>query len=422
MTGFSKALMVSTDVAHIVLFHPDDLAHASDWPIAWYSEPFVYPLESAAGRLIAWSTRSDGSFALRLTDGAMTEREQSYAGPSWTFPYSVRHGRVFLDNTDTLPGKEQMTQTTDAEEYWIDIANGDYAVTVTALEWSAEPSAREDGTADKGSSDNGADKLPDYVVQFQPASGEPIKPARRPPDLVCLMEAVATDKMYAHNPKPPEPIDFSRPYPAFASANVTRPGGHFSSQGEAPIEAAVPADGDKFAIFDTPFVVAAELVPGAPAVIAECHGSSGSPGKAMRFSFRARQAVQIAEVAGMFANGRFEKSGTIGFFRRQLRPVPPEALAAVRIAPLPEVTGKVEVSALRARMVGDLRGAGALGRQLGGLSEYEARKLEASDDAAMLMDWLIDHLPLHARERLRIATLAPDARYAALSAACDGLG
>jgi hypothetical protein len=28
MTEFSKALMVSTDVAHIVLFHPDDLAHA----------------------------------------------------------------------------------------------------------------------------------------------------------------------------------------------------------------------------------------------------------------------------------------------------------------------------------------------------------------------------------------------------------
>jgi hypothetical protein len=124
----------------------------------------------------------------------------------------------------------------------------------------------------------------------------------------------------------------------------------------------------------------------------------------------------------MFANGRFEKSGTIGFFRRQLRPVPPEALAAVRIAPLPEVTGKVEVSALRARMVGDLRGAGALGRQLGGLSEYEARKLEASDDAAMLMDWLIDHLPLDARERLRIATLAPDAQCEALSAAYDGLG
>jgi hypothetical protein len=422
MTGFSKALMVSTDVAHIVLFHPDDLAHASVWPIAWYSEPFVYPLESAAGRLIAWSTRSDGSFAVRLTDGAMTEREQSYAGPSWTFPYAVRHGRLFLDNTDTLPGKEQMTQTTDAEEYWIDIANGDYAVTVTALEWSAETSAREDGAGDMDASDNGADKLPDYVVQFQPVSGEPIKPARRPPDLVCLMEAVATDKIYVHNPKPPEPVDFSRPYPAFTSANVTRSGGNFSSQGEAPIEAAVPADGDKFAIFDTPFVVAAELVPGAPAVIAECHGSGGSPGKAMRFSFRARQAVQIAEVAGMFANGRFEKSGTIGFFRRQLRPVPPEALAAVRIAPLPEVTGKVEVSALRARMVGDLRGAGALGRQLGGLSEYEARKLEASDDAAMLMDWLIDHLPLHARERLRIATLAPDARYAALSAACDGLG
>lgn len=417
MTGFSKALMVSTDVAHIVLFHPDDLAHAGDWPIAWYSEPFVYPLESAAGRLIAWSTRSDGSFAVRLTDGAMTEREQSHAGPSWTFPYGVRHGRVFIDNTDALPGEQQMTQAEDDPGSWIDVPGGDYAVTVTAIEWSAELDA-----ADKGASNNGADKLPDYVVQFQPASGEPIKPARRPPDLVCLMEAVATDKIYAHNPKPPEPIDFSRPYPAFASANVTRPGGNFSSQGEAPIEAAVPADGDRFAIFDAPFVVAAELVPGAPALIAECHGSGGSPGKAMRFSFRARQAVQIAEVTGTFANGRFEKSGMTGFFRRQQKPVPPEALAAVRIAPLAmaqDMAAPADVSALRVRVLDDLRDAGMLGRQLGGLAEYEALKLAASDDAATLMNWLIDHLPLSGRERLRIATLPENAQCAALREAYE---
>jgi hypothetical protein len=415
MTGFSRALMVSTDVAHIVLFHPDDLAHAADWPIAWYSEPFVYPVESAAGRLIAWSTRSDGGFAVRLTDGAVSERESRYAGPSWTFPYSVRHGRVFLDNTDALPGKEQMTQTSDAEEYWIDVPDGDYAVTVTALEWSAEPGAREDG----------ADKLPDYVVQFKPASAEAIKSARRPPDLVCQTKAVASDEIHAYAPKQPEPIDFSRPYPAFASANVTRSGGNFTTQGEAPIEAAVPAGGDKFAIFDTAFIVAAELAPGAPAVIAECHGSSGRPGQAMHYSFRAGQAVQIAEISGIFVDGTVEKLGTTGFFRPQPKPVPPDALPAVRIAPLPqaqEMAVTTDPTALRTKILGDLRGAGTLGNQLGGLAEYEARRLESSDDAASLTDWLIDHLPLPAGERLRIATLPANARSAALDEAYETHG
>lgn len=415
MTGFSRALMVSTDVAHILIFHPDDLAHAAEWPIAWYSEPFIYPAESAAGRLIGWCTTSDGGYALRLTDGALTEREESLAGPSWTFPYTVRQGRVFIDNSDALPGEEQMTQASDDPDGWIELESGDYAVTVTAIEWSAEPGAGEQG----------ADKLPNYVVQFRPSAGEPIQPARRPPDLACLMEAEPSDQLYSYTPKPPEPIDVSRLYPAFASTNVTRPGGNFSTQGEAPVEAAVPADGDKFAIFDTPFIIAAELIPGAPAVIAECHGSGGSPGKAMRFSFRAKQAVQIAEIAGMFADGRFEKLGKTGFFRPQPKPVSPDALAAVRIAPLAITEDKAapaDLAALRAGVLGDLRGAGVLGKTLGGLAEYEALKLEASEDAGDVMIWLLDHLPLSARERLRIATLPASARCAALSAAYEAHG
>ncbi len=166
---------------------------------------------------------------MRVTNGAMTEREQHYAGPSWTFPHTVRHGRVFLDSSDALPGAEQMTQTSVYGDYWIDIANGTYAVTATAIEWSAEPGAQDDG----------ADNLPNYVVQFQPGSHE-IKPAKRPPDLECLTDAVGTDEIYIHTPKTPKPIDFDRHYRAFASLNVTRPGQEFSTRGEA----AMPADCD----------------------------------------------------------------------------------------------------------------------------------------------------------------------------------
>lgn len=400
--------MVSTDVAHIVLFHPDDLAHADEWPIAWYSEPFVFPVESAAGRLIAWCTKSDGGYAVRVTNGAVTDREQRYAGPSWTFPYTVRHGRVFLDNTDALPGEEQMTQASDDEENWIAVANGDYAVTVTAIEWSAEPGARN----------HGFDKLPNYVVQFQPGSPRVIKPARRPPDLACLTDATATDELYVHTPEPPEPIDFDRHYPAFASINVTRAGQHFSTRGEAPIEAAVPRDGDRFALFDTPFVAAAELTPGAPAVIVECHGSGGIPGEAMRYSFRARRAVRIAEITGTFADGSYARPVMTGFFRRQPKPIPPDALPAVRIGPLPptqDAAASAGPETLRATVLDDLRGGGMLAKRLGGLAGYEALRLGASDDAEALMNWLIDNLPLPADERLRLSILPPNRRCAALS-------
>ncbi|WP_332303292.1 hypothetical protein [Rhizobium sp. GR12] len=49
MTQFSKTLMVPTDVAHIVIFHPDALAHAREWSIAWYSEAFIFPLKAQPG-------------------------------------------------------------------------------------------------------------------------------------------------------------------------------------------------------------------------------------------------------------------------------------------------------------------------------------------------------------------------------------
>jgi hypothetical protein len=32
-----KRIFLGTDVATFVLFHPDDLAHRADDPIAWYS-------------------------------------------------------------------------------------------------------------------------------------------------------------------------------------------------------------------------------------------------------------------------------------------------------------------------------------------------------------------------------------------------
>lgn len=403
--------MVPTEVAHIVIFHPDDLAHAAEWPIAWYCEPFVYPSESVAGRLIAWCTGSDGSFAVRLTNGAVTEREQAYAGPRWTFPYTVRHGRVFLDNTDTLPGLEQMTETSENEDYWIDVENGDYAVTVTAIEWSAEPGAR----------DEDFDKLPNYVVQFEPRDGRAIEPARRPPDLECLADFVATDRLYAGAVNAPGVIDYQKLYPAFLSENVVWTGQDFETSGEAPIAAAVMADEDGDAdVFDQPYVAAADLSPGAPAVIVDCRSYGGAPDEPQEYRFRVMQPVMIVSVEGQVQNGKRGPVGTTGFFRRRRKPVPADALPLVRIAPLSPVgdtVATIETASLRDKILRDLEAGGPLAKRLGGIASYEALKLRALEDDQLLAHWLLEHLPLSAGERLGIGVLPPNARRAALDAA-----
>ncbi|MQY48306.1 hypothetical protein GAO09_19930 [Rhizobiales bacterium RZME27] len=411
MTEFSKKLMMPTDVAHMVLFHPDDLAHAAEWPIAWYSEPFIYPAESVAGRLIAWCTGSDGDFAVRVTNGAITEREQTYAGPQWTFPYMVRHGRAFLDNSDALPGLEKMTETSDNEDFWIEIENGDYAVTVTAVEWDQEP----------GSDNEDFDALPNYVVQFAPRNGRDIETARRPPDLECEIDFTATDELYAESQRAPDPADYGQLYPAFISRNVGWVGQEFSTKGEAPIEAAVVADEDGEAdVFDQPYIVASELVPGAPAVIVECFSYGGQPeGEAEEYEFRSVQAVQIVAVEGQVKNGERSPLGKTGFFRRRPEPVPTDALPLVRIAPLVPVADKsvtITLGAFLEKIVADLEEGGPLAKRLGGIASYEALKLRAVDDDEILARWLLERLPLSGKERLSVGALPPNARRTALDA------
>lgn len=406
----SKDIRLATDVAHIVLFHPDDLVHAEHWPIAWYAESFIYPVESAAGRLIAWCTGSDGVFKLRLTTGELTARERAFSGPSFVFPYRVRHGRVFIDNSDGLPGVEKMIDPSTSPDFWFELADGDYAVTVTAVEWEAEPGAR----------DEGHETLPNYVVAFEPLDGRSIKPARRPPDLIGSRNSVARDEPFLSRPYKPDPIDFSRLYPAFAAADVAPAGRAIDSCGEAPVLAAVPQGGDDFAIFDVRFVIAADLVPGAPAVVATCHGVRGRPEDERIFSFRAEHLVEIVAVEGFCRNGKFFKPGRRWIFGRRQEPLPADALAAVEIRPCAsgeDGAVRVDLMAFKAQVLADLESAGFLGNRLAGVAGYEALRLAAAADVDFFADWLLDHLPLSGRDRLAISLLPTNDRFAALEQA-----
>lgn len=147
----NQTIDIGTDVATFLLFHPDDLKDHADDPIAWYSYPFAFQKEFAAGRMVAFSTGSDGGYRLRLTEGDLTEAEHKAAGASRTFGYVVQHGKVFVDNSDGLPGEEQMDNPDELPDRWITLPNGSYRVTVHAILRNDE-ATRE---------------LPDYVIRFE---------------------------------------------------------------------------------------------------------------------------------------------------------------------------------------------------------------------------------------------------------------
>jgi hypothetical protein len=147
----NKTVYLGTDVATLVLFHPDDLVHRQNDPIAWYGYDFAYSKESAQGRLVAFDTGSDGGYEVRLTTGALSTQEMACACRSWAFPYLVRHGCFLIDNTEALPGREQMNDPARLVNRWYDIASGAYRVVVHPIDRSSE-AARE---------------LPDYVIVFE---------------------------------------------------------------------------------------------------------------------------------------------------------------------------------------------------------------------------------------------------------------
>src|SRR5262249_25168115 len=88
-------------------------------------------------RLVAFCTGSDGSYKVRLTTGPLTPEETSRVCLPGAFPLVVRHGRVLLDNTDALPGLEQMIDP-EATDSWYELPNGAYRTTVHPIDQNSE--------------------------------------------------------------------------------------------------------------------------------------------------------------------------------------------------------------------------------------------------------------------------------------------
>lgn len=155
----NRQFAACTDGATFYLYHPDDLQHRRTSPLGWPHYDFAGGPEFAAGRLVAFETGGDGDYGFRVTNGPLTEREQQCLASSWDFRFVVKHGRVFLDGGYGLPSDQYFENYDKYPEQWITLPNGNYRVTVNAVDSFSEPDAEEKHAAGDG--------LPSYVIQFQ---------------------------------------------------------------------------------------------------------------------------------------------------------------------------------------------------------------------------------------------------------------
>lgn len=151
-----KSIRFYTDVAAFLFFHPDDLENHSQDPIAWYMQDFRYGPASRAGKIFGFCCSGDMTADFRLTRGELTARESAAACAGAAFYYHCRHGRVYLDNSDALPGQEKMEEADDAGR-WFDLPLGEYRVQITPMQWETEADYQQG---------------PDFVVQFLPWAEE----------------------------------------------------------------------------------------------------------------------------------------------------------------------------------------------------------------------------------------------------------
>jgi hypothetical protein len=211
MTKFTldRKLYLGTDVAGFFLFHPEDLTHRSVAPLGWYSDIFSCRKEFDTGRLVAFCTKTDGGFGFRLTTEQPTPREQKYLINECDFRLRVHRGRILLDNGNSLPNDDYVDEIPDDSELWIELPNGDYRVTVSAINWSDEPGAYDE----KGQVS--PDALPNYLIRFTQVKDILEVPvfSMTPPDIIPVadypvqsleMQIEASDN---HRGKQQEPVD-----------------------------------------------------------------------------------------------------------------------------------------------------------------------------------------------------------------------
>jgi hypothetical protein len=377
-----RLVNIGTDVATLLVFHPQDLSHREHSPIGWYGYDFAYRRESAGGRLIAWGTGGDGGYLVRLTTGSLSDAERQHVYASRDFPFVVRHGRVLVDNSDALPGHGQMSDPDTLTDQWFDVPNGSYRVTVHALDAGQ---ARE---------------LPDYVIAFLAVDGiddigvERLPPLLEPlewdsdeavPDGATAAESGAeADRQRAQAERPflwkAEPLESEElaAFPMPPEAAIV-PGGSLSLPvSDEVAEHFYPRGGGRRQPPGP--VLAPVLEPGRLGLATEVHGRSWMIRQGSHISIRAITLVRIIDV----------RQG--------------DQFATVRVEPVdkPDMTlDEAAAAAFRSRLLSAIKPS-ELSTGVATAPGFEIERLETLFSAEAVTGWALTHLPMPAEKRIAL--------------------
>jgi hypothetical protein len=375
-----RTVVVGTDVAGYFLFHPEDLAHRRTSPLGWTTDDFACGAEFAAGNLVAIDTGGDGATAIRLTDGQLKPRERARATGAWAFRLRVRHGRVLIDGGDAVPS-DDVGDERPPEDHWIAIPNGNYRVTVYAIDQTIPGEGDERPGFDR--------TLPGYVLQFRPVTrldatrvlsltpprlepGGRAEPRNEPPSWASLLDDTS------------KPLE--RSYPAFVRMNSALTPGtldHF----DVP-EAVYDAISGAGAV-----VIVADKVP-AVGILAQESGGGRRPDGTWHVGVR---GVRLVKVVALAKGDPLQRAS-----------VAPLARPAARVAP-------GDMKALKAAFEKYAK-ADAAFRKAEPNPDYQAERAAAIESPAALTNLLLHLVRLPSEERAKLLPLPDPARIRGLRA------
>lgn len=131
---WSYSRVVKTQNSMVTLFDPVDLNHHEADPVDWYRYDYGNKDDLKSGRFVAAILEHNGNIRVRVTESPLSTQEQAAAGPRATLRLRVRNSRMLLSGGDTWPSEQTSSTRYAYDTRWIAIPNGDYRVSITALD------------------------------------------------------------------------------------------------------------------------------------------------------------------------------------------------------------------------------------------------------------------------------------------------
>lgn len=392
-----QRMMIGTDIASIYLYHPNDLKHRETSPIDWPNYHFACGPEFAAGRLVAFSTGSDGGYAIRATSDPLSERERKWLCGSWDFRLAVLYGRVYFDGGYSVPSDDYRADWEDYPESWIELPNGSYKVTVHAIEWSSEPGALDD----EGNATESA--LTNYVVQFTMVDDlRTIPSSTLMPQLECSRECPPSEGYDFADPFDEAEVELADRYVMLVDPlNVPVPGFQVKLEVSSEFYKAVFGASGNQALPDriTSLVIATSDQPPCLGAIVKPSGASREGRNPWVMSFDVKRLVTVNT---MEAGDSEWSHGQVEFLKR--------APAEVDLSQVKQLK---DAFAAYAKANSDYRAKIEN-------PDFEAERIEAMNQTAGLLNLLIHHVQMPRERRIELLKLSDADRAKRLLTIMEG--